>query len=73
MSLWQWRDLLDACGIQNPAEGPNIEGISLDSRTVVAGDLFIALSGDPGPRFHSSSASDRDGHDFVENAEENGA
>ena len=54
-------------------KGPAISGISLDSRALNKGDLFIALSGDPGPRFHSSSASDRDGHDFVADAERNGA
>jgi len=48
-------------------------GISIDSRTLSAGDLFIALRGDPGPRFRTSSRSDRDGHDFLPAARNAGA
>ncbi|HIL96335.1 MAG TPA: UDP-N-acetylmuramoyl-tripeptide--D-alanyl-D-alanine ligase, partial [Pseudomonadales bacterium] len=73
MSLWQWEELLSACSLIEPVSGPQISGISLDSRTVVTGDLFVALSGDPGPRFHSSSSSDRDGHEFIQNAFARGA
>jgi UDP-N-acetylmuramoyl-tripeptide--D-alanyl-D-alanine ligase len=77
MSLWTWKELVSACGI---APGPvsgfedmSIDGISIDTRTLTPGDLFIALSGDPGPGFHTSSASTRDGHDFVSQAGQAGA
>ncbi len=73
MSLWQWQELLDACGLKVDESGPLISGISIDSRSAQSGDLFIALSGDPGPRFNSSGASGRDGHDFVTDAVSRGA
>ena len=61
-SLWTWEALCFAVGL-DPTEGPDVAGISIDSRTLKAGDLFVALHGDPGPRFFSSHRSDRDGHD----------
>ena len=73
MGLWQWQELLDACGTKGPHSGPDIDGICIDSRTASAGDLFIALAGDPGPSFHSSSSTIRDGHEFIGHAIENGA
>jgi len=70
--LWAWRELCEALSV--PAvDGPDISGISIDSRTVKPGELFIALTGDPGARFNPSQRSDRDGHDFVDSALENGA
>ena len=42
-----------------------ITGISIDSRTLKRGDLFVALSGNPGPKFSASTDSSRDGHDSV--------
>ena len=72
LPLWQWRELCSAC--QVPAvDGPDISGISIDSRSLSPGDLFIALSGDPGPRFHSSGSSGKDGHEFIDAAIEAGA
>lgn len=62
--LWCWPDLCRACGVE-PVSGPDVTGIGIDTRTLEPGDLFIALSGDPGPRFHSSGSGGRDGHDFV--------
>ena len=50
-----------------------MRGIAIDSRLTEPGDLFVALPGDPGPRFQATSRSDRDGHDFVPYAVENGA
>ena len=47
-------------------------GISIDSRMTRDGDLFIALSGDPGPRFGVIENA-RDGHDFVQAAIAKGA
>lgn len=70
--LWRWDELCAACG-HPQRQGPDIVGISIDSRSLTPGDLFIALSGDPGPRFHSSGSSGRDGHDFVAAAEQAGA
>ena len=71
-SLWRWRELCSALGLPL-TDGPEIGGISIDSRTTRPGDLFVALPGDPGPRFQASSRSDRDGHDFVAHAVQNGA
>ena len=70
--LWRWSDLCGALGLA-PAHGPDITGITIDSRATSPGDLFVALPGDPGPRFNASSRSERDGHDFVAHAEGNGA
>lgn len=50
-----------------------IDGVSIDTRTLAAGDLFFALRGDPGPRFNTSAPGTRDGHDFVAAAFEAGA
>lgn len=65
--LWRWPELCEALGI-NPVDGPDVTGVSIDSRTTQPGDLFIALTGDPGPRFNASQRSDRDGHDFIASA-----
>ena len=65
--LWRWPELCRAAGVAE-SPGPDVSGIAFDSRQVVAGDLFVALAGDPGPRFNPSHRSDRDGHDFIEAA-----
>ena len=70
--LWRWEELCAALGLPVVA-GPDVSGISIDSRKTRPGDLFIALTGDPGPRFNPSHRSARDGHDFVEAAIANGA
>lgn len=70
--LWRWTEACKALGLP-PVVGPDIQGISIDTRTLQAGDLFVALSGDPGPRFHTASRSDRDGHDFIAAAVKGGA
>ena len=62
--LWCWSQLVSACGLALEP-GPNIQGICIDSRQVKPGDLFIALAGDPGPRFGGSGSGGRDGHDFI--------
>jgi UDP-N-acetylmuramoyl-tripeptide--D-alanyl-D-alanine ligase len=72
MALWRWRELCTALDLPE-ADGPTVEGVSIDSRLTRPGDLFVALSGDPGPRFNPSHRSDRDGHDFVGAAVGNGA
>lgn len=79
MSLWTWNELNSACGIVSDAAArtssaaPGVDGISIDTRTLERGDLFIALSGDPGPGFHTSSINTRDGHDFASQAWQAGA
>jgi UDP-N-acetylmuramoyl-tripeptide--D-alanyl-D-alanine ligase len=51
--LWTAAEAAAACGSRSAAHWV-ASGVSIDSRTVAAGDLFVALRG---PRF--------DGHDFV--------
>jgi UDP-N-acetylmuramoyl-tripeptide--D-alanyl-D-alanine ligase len=72
MSLWHWSELCAALGLP-PAAGPAVSGVTIDSRLARPGDLFVALPGDPGPRFNPSYRSDRDGHDYIEAAVANGA
>ena len=71
-SLWSYRELTAALSLPRAA-GPDVRGIAIDSRLTEPGDLFVALPGDPGPRFQATSRSDRDGHDFVPHAVEKGA
>ena len=70
--LWRWQELRSALGLA-AEQGPDISGFAIDSRRLSPGDLFVALLGDPGPRFYASSASERDGHDFVADAIRRGA
>ena len=71
-ALWSYRALAAALGL--PAtDGPEVTGVCIDSRRIGPGDLFVALPGDPGPRFQPSVRSDRDGHDFAQDAVEKGA
>ena len=72
MSLWRWSELCAAVGAPM-TDGPDIDGIAIDSRTLTGGELFIALPGDPGLRFHVSQRSERDGHDYIGAAFEAGA
>lgn len=66
MSRFRWTDLevRKALGmnLQRAAEGVEFTGISTDSRTVEAGNLFLALSGET-----------FEGHDFVSDALAKGA
>jgi len=71
-ALWRWPALCEALGLAAVA-GPDVTGVSIDSRRTAPGDLFVALSGDPGPRFSPSQRSDRDGHDFIDAAVAAGA
>ena len=54
-------------------DGPGIGGIGIDSRSIAPGDLFVALPGNPGPRFTATTVSERDGHDFAADAVAKGA
>mgnify|MGYP001380796913 CR=1 FL=1 len=58
---WQSSEAINATGGISAMDW-NATGVSIDSRTVEQGDLFIAISG---PNF--------DGHDYVKSALENGA
>lgn len=76
--LWRGTDFRSALSSAAPAAIPNgalpdVHRLSIDSRQVQQGDLFIALHGDPGPRFNPSRRSQVDGHDFVANAQAAGA
>ena len=55
MSLWDSQDAALATGGKNTLSW-SANGVSIDSRTIQKGDLFIALK------------AERDGHKFVENA-----
>lgn len=64
-ALWQGQDIATAvsgqwCGLQNQKDWV-VSGLSIDSRSLVEGDLFIPLS------------DARDGHDFIPMALEKGA
>lgn len=65
--LWTWPELCKAVGT-DAVDGPAVRGVDIDSRKLAPGDLFIALNGDPGPRFPGARPSPRDGHDFLEAA-----
>ena len=60
MSLWESQDAAIATGGQNTASW-SATGVSIDTRTIQPGDLFIPLK------------SKRDGHEFVQKSFENGA
>jgi UDP-N-acetylmuramoyl-tripeptide--D-alanyl-D-alanine ligase len=62
-ALWQVDELVAATGgtLQGDVDGP-LTGVSIDSRTLMSGDIFIAINGDA-----------RDGHDYVAQALESGA
>jgi len=70
--LWRWQEL--SAGLTAEAlSGPDITGVGVDSRLISPGELFVALPGDPGPRFNPSYRSDVDGHDYVAAAAAAGA
>ena len=60
MSLWNSQDASLATGGKNTLSWA-ATGVSIDTRTIQPGDLFVALK------------ADRDGHDFLNNAFRNGA
>ena len=59
--LWTADQILKALGVTPTAALPDMTGVSIDSRSLVPGDLFVALQ------------DVRDGHDFVEAAFAKGA
>jgi len=70
--IWRWRDACAAVGVP-VVPGPDLFGVSIDTRSLQPGDLFIALLGDPGPRFNTDSRTNRDGHAFIDEAKRCGA
>ncbi|MGX1199129.1 UDP-N-acetylmuramoylalanyl-D-glutamyl-2,6-diaminopimelate--D-alanyl-D-alanine ligase [Parvibaculum sp. MBR-TMA-1.3b-4.2] len=60
--LWTSEDVLAATGGTAHGAGWNATGVSIDSRTLEAGDLFVAIVGE-----------NSDGHAYVANALEKGA
>ena len=54
-------------------EGPDIESVSIDSRTLGPGSLFIALDGSTGPALTAGRGAGNDGHSFVQHASTRGA
>lgn len=55
-ALWSGEALAAALSAETPTGRPAINGLSIDTRTIADGDLFVALK------------DQRDGHDFVGNA-----
>ena len=70
--LWRWRELCEALGIPQ-REGPDIDSVSIDSRTLGPGSLFIALDGSTGPVLTAGKGAGNDGHSFVRHASTRGA
>jgi UDP-N-acetylmuramoyl-tripeptide--D-alanyl-D-alanine ligase len=70
--LWRGAELAAVLGL-DPADVPDVRGVSLDSRTLAPNDLFVALSGAPDPRYRGAAGSGRDGHAFVADAARAGA
>ena len=60
MSLWESQDAAQATGGKN-THSWSATGVSIDTRTIQPGDLFVALK------------ANRDGHEFVNNAFDKGA
>ena len=42
--LWHWQDVLKAVGSAVSGDGPEMTGVSIDSRTLQQGDLFVPIS-----------------------------
>lgn len=73
-ALWRWRELCDALNVRGRvSDGPDVHGLSIDSRTLTPGSLFIALDGSSGPLLTAGKGAGHDGHDFVLHAAQKGA
>ncbi len=70
-TLWHWQEVLKAVGGDESTHGPDLTGISIDSRTLQQGDLFVPISNQLPPPY-SGSGGDRDGHDFLADVIEHG-
>lgn len=72
-TLFTLAEAAAALNLPSPATSANITGVSIDTRTLQKGDLFVALTGTPSGGFTSSFNSAGDGHNFLKMAEEKGA
>lgn len=70
--LWTRQALTEALRLAEPA-AVDVHGVSIDSRALQPGDLFIALGGGPDARYFGAAGSGRDGHNFVADAHRRGA
>ncbi len=73
MSLWTLHEIQKALNLPEKGENFDVSGVSIDSRTVETGDVFVALLGNPSGGFSSAFENAGDGHDYVKKAEKNGA
>lgn len=74
--LWTLAEIEHALNVSvagNAHANTPITGVSIDTRTLKPGDVFIALAGTPSGGFVSSFESTNDGHNYVANAVEKGA
>ncbi len=62
MIMMQLAEIADIVGGKVTGTDKNIAGVSIDTRTLSAGDLYIAIKGE---QF--------DGHEYISQAEEKGA
>ncbi|HSG90225.1 MAG TPA: UDP-N-acetylmuramoyl-tripeptide--D-alanyl-D-alanine ligase [Pseudomonadales bacterium] len=69
--LWSGDDLRVLLGLEG-TDIPDVTGISIDSRTLEPGDLFVALAGDDA-RYRGAGGGGRDGHEFLDAAATAGA
>ncbi len=60
--MWNKKELVEGLGVSIDQDIPYIKGVSIDSKSIKQGEMFLALRGD---KF--------DGHDFIEEALSNGA
>lgn len=70
--LWRWPDLCLALGLPK-VPGPQVHSVSIDSRTLTPGSLFVALDGSTGSLLTADKGSGHDGHSFVQHAAKAGA
>lgn len=61
MALWSYKEVCHALGVEPQYDDFDITGLSIDTRSLNEGEMFIALK------------DVRDGHDFVQTAKESGA
>lgn len=72
-ALWNWKQLCAALDIRGQGTGPDVNAVSIDSRTLLPGSLFIALDGSSGPLLTAGKGAGHDGHDFAAHAAQKGA
>lgn len=70
--LWTGEALRAVLDLDPELAVPDVGGISIDSRSLRPGDLFVALPG-ADPRYRGAGGGGRDGHDFVHAAADAGA